>query len=252
LRVSEEKSKILDLQTDILYFLGWEISMKKRKFTMNNHSKTSNTNILIIKPSCKAITNIIRNVRLAFKSYKPLVALISELNYKLRGWLNYYKISDHSKKSFHVIRNYIYRSWWIWARRLHPKRPSKWIYNKYIYRTKDSKWQIGSSFSTHNLIIDPTTVSIVKLKPLKVNVNPYSDKDYYLSKPRIFVLNDYRRKVYKLHKYRCYVCKELLLPDEQIDLHHLVPKKDQGDYSLKNIVPVHKTCHDTITYARKK
>jgi 5-methylcytosine-specific restriction endonuclease McrA len=57
--------------------------------------------------------------------------------------------------------------------------------------------------------------------------------------------------VYKRHKFRCFVCKELLLPDEQVDLHHLTPRSKGGNYSTGNIVPVHKTCHDTITYARK-
>jgi hypothetical protein len=52
---------------------------------MNNHSKVSNPKILIIKPSQKAFNNIKRSVRLVLKSFKPLVAIISELNYKLRG-----------------------------------------------------------------------------------------------------------------------------------------------------------------------
>jgi 5-methylcytosine-specific restriction endonuclease McrA len=95
-------------------------------------------------------------------------------------------------------------------------------------------------------------VKIKKLRPLKSGINPYVNKEYYLGNPRIFIFHDYRDSIYKYHKYKCFVCKELLLPNEQIDLHHLIPKSEGGTFSHRNIVPVHKTCHDTITYARKK
>jgi hypothetical protein len=48
------------------------------------------------------------------------------------------------------------------------------------------------------------------------------------------------------------VCKELLPPNEQIDPHHLIPKPEGGTFSKGNIVLVHKTYHNTITYAGKK
>jgi RNA-directed DNA polymerase len=228
------------------------LSNKTRKYKLNNQSKSGNKKILIVKPSKKALTNIRNNIKNEFKSYKPFVSVISAINVKLRGWVSYYRISVHSRKSFHSIRNYIYHMWWRWAIKNHPRRLKDWIYNKYIFTHNKRKWQIGVSKSTHNIIIDPTQVSIITLRPLESGINPYSNKEYYLSNPRISVINNYREKIYKLHKYRCYVCKELLLPDEQVDLHHLIPKSEGGTYSLKNIVPVHKTCHDTITYGRKE
>jgi 5-methylcytosine-specific restriction endonuclease McrA len=91
----------------------------------------------------------------------------------------------------------------------------------------------------------------MNLKPLKAGINPYYDKEYYQLKPRLSVINQYRYKIYKLHNFKCYVCKELLNHKEQVDLHHLKPRSDGGDYSLDNIVPVHKTCHETITNAGK-
>lgn len=252
LSISEKKSKILDMNVDTLEFLGWELSYKTRKYKLNNQSKSGNKRILIVKPSRKALTNIKSNIRTEFKSYKPFVSIISELNVKIRGWVNYYRISAHSRKSFHSIRNYIYHMWWRWAIKNHPKRLKKWIYNKYIFSHNKSKWQIGISKSSHNIIINPVQVKIITLRSLESGINPYSNKEYYLSNPRISVINKYREKIYKFHNHKCYVCKELLLPDEQVDLHHLIPKSEGGTYSFKNIVPVHKTCHDTITYGRKE
>jgi 5-methylcytosine-specific restriction endonuclease McrA len=40
------------------------------------------------------------------------------------------------------------------------------------------------------------------------------------------------------------------LRGEAIELHHIIPKKDGGEYSLKNIVALHKTCHVGITNAK--
>jgi 5-methylcytosine-specific restriction endonuclease McrA len=40
------------------------------------------------------------------------------------------------------------------------------------------------------------------------------------------------------------------LHGEAIELHHIIPKKDGGGYTLKNIVALHKTCHVGITNAK--
>jgi RNA-directed DNA polymerase len=252
LTISESKSKIIDLNKDSLHFLGWEISIKNRKTYLNNQSKSGSDKILIVKPSKAAICNIKSSIRTIFKSPDSFIKKVYKLNLKIRGWANYYCISSHSRHSFSQIRTYTYHTWWTWVRRWHPKRSKKWIVNKYVFNDGKRKWQLGINEYKQYTIIDPTEVKIKKLRPLKSGINPYVNKEYYLKNPRIFVFYDYRDSIYKYHKYRCFVCKELLLPDEQIDLHHLIPKSEGGTYSHRNIVPVHKTCHDTITYARKK
>jgi RNA-directed DNA polymerase len=87
---------------------------------------------------------------------------------------------------------------------------------------------------------------------LKSGVNPYLNRDYYNKYPRIFVTENFRAQIYKMHKNKCAACGESLSGEEQVDLHHLVPKKDGGKYSLKNIVPLHQTCHIGITHAKKQ
>ena len=36
---------------------------------------------------------------------------------------------------------------------------------------------------------------------------------------------------------------------EAIELHHILPKKEGGGWTLKNIVGLHKTCHTGMTNA---
>jgi RNA-directed DNA polymerase len=51
--------------------------------------------------------------------------------------------------------------------------------------------------------------------------------------------------------FKCYVCEQALYGPEDVHLHHVIPRKDGGAYTLENIVPVHAMCHEGITYARK-
>ena len=46
------------------------------------------------------------------------------------------------------------------------------------------------------------------------------------------------------------VCNQALFGKEEIHLYHIVPCKDDGEYSLKNMAPLHKICHETISYAK--
>jgi len=38
---------------------------------------------------------------------------------------------------------------------------------------------------------------------------------------------------------------------EPVELHHILPAKDGGKYSLKNMQPLHQICHQSITHNNK-
>lgn len=152
LEISETKSRIVDLNNEKFEFLGWEISIKYRNKTLNNQSKSGHTKILIIKPTKKTLLNIKINIKTIFSSYKPLIDIVKDLNLKLRRWLNFYRTSSHSGKAFQVLTNYIYLQFWVWAKKMHPKRSKKWLYKNYIFKTKERLWNIGTSNRRDNLI----------------------------------------------------------------------------------------------------
>lgn len=47
------------------------------------------------------------------------------------------------------------------------------------------------------------------------------------------------------------MCEQSLYGSEEVHLHHLIARKDGGQYTLENIVPVHATCYESIIYTRK-
>jgi predicted restriction endonuclease len=101
-------------------------------------------------------------------------------------------------------------------------------------------------------LLDPIIVKSIKTVVLKTDLNPYTDKDYFENRFKILDVEKFRKAVYEIHKYKCAACGGLLGETEAIELHRLTPGKDGGTYSLTNVVPLHKTCHESVTFAKKK
>lgn len=247
LNISEKKSRILNFEHEGFTFLGWDIALRKRNFRRNKFNL--NKQVLIIRPSKKSIRRFRSQIKGQFRSYKPIRALISDLNPILRGWTNYYRDSYHSQKVFQSIGHYIYQSWWKWAQKKHPNRNKNWIYNRYIFKTDKNSWRIGESEKI--LLFDVIQAKQLKIRSLRNNVNPYIDEDYYINRTVIRDSEKFRAAIYKRYDFRCYVCGQALYGTEKVHLHHLIPRKDGGQYTLENIAPVHATCHESITYTRK-
>ena len=57
--------------------------------------------------------------------------------------------------------------------------------------------------------------------------------------------------MYKNFKNICILCGESLHNGEPVELHHILPAKDGGKYSLKNMQPLHQICHQSITHNNK-
>jgi 5-methylcytosine-specific restriction endonuclease McrA len=87
---------------------------------------------------------------------------------------------------------------------------------------------------------------------MKTGINPYTNKEYYTKKFKILDVDKFRKAVYIKHKYTCAACNEILGNLKAVELHHIIPKKNGGKYTLKNIVPLHRSCHLSVTYARSK
>jgi 5-methylcytosine-specific restriction endonuclease McrA len=102
------------------------------------------------------------------------------------------------------------------------------------------------------VIFNPVIVSSLKVAALKTDINPYIDKEYFENRYKIIDVDKFRKAIYARQKYKCAACNEILGNDEQIELHHIIPRSKGGKYTLKNIVAVHKTCHESITFAYKQ
>ena len=88
------------------------------------------------------------------------------------------------------------------------------------------------------------------MRPLKLDKNPYLTENLlYFNKRREKLIDaKFRATIYKIHKQTCPVCGESLHNGESVELHHIVPRKSGGKYSVENILPLHEICHKQVTH----
>lgn len=91
------------------------------------------------------------------------------------------------------------------------------------------------------------------MTPLKQDRNPYlrEDQEYFLKRRQTLIDAKFRAVMYKKYKHTCPVCQGSLHNGEPVELHHIVPRKTSGKYSIENILPLHQICHQQVTRGNK-
>jgi RNA-directed DNA polymerase len=141
LKISKQKSKIINLKKESLSYLGWTFRLVPRDL---RHNKTGvNKSVLLTKPSVKGIRRVKLKMKYYFKHNVPLSFIIRKLNPIIRGWVNYYRISFESSKVFSKLSGYILILFWKWAKRNHPRKNKTWIVRNYIFSTQTHSWLVG-------------------------------------------------------------------------------------------------------------
>ncbi len=131
LTLSEEKTGTRHIDSGF-DFLGCNV----RKY----HGK------LLIRPAKKKVTAFIRRIMELFRSMRgaPTVALLKQLNAKLRGWSNYYR-PYVSSETFSWVDYQVYHTIRRWLRRRLGRRSWKWLAKRY-YRYTGRGWLFSVSY----------------------------------------------------------------------------------------------------------
>jgi RNA-directed DNA polymerase len=162
LELSEEKTLITHIDKGF-DFLGWNFRKYKGK--------------LLIKPSKKSIDNVKQKISDRIKKGKALKQedLIDGLNPIITGWTNYHQ-SVVSKKTFSILDNTIWNMLWKWAKRRHPKKSRSWIAKRYWHKEETRNWVFSTEKNRLKLFSDTKIVRHIRLK---LDRNPYLDKEYF-------------------------------------------------------------------------
>ena len=164
LSLSEEKTKItrIDLGFD---FLGQNV----RKYNGK----------LLIKPSKDNVQSFLRNITETIHKHRgsKTVALIRDLNSKIRGWANYHK-HVVSSETFNYVDNCIRNDLWRWMRRRHGNKSANWLINKYLSKgSKPGRFSTvvknkkGIS-KTHELV-QASSIHIMRHIKIRGKANPF-------------------------------------------------------------------------------
>lgn len=161
LALSESKTTITHI-TNGFDFLGWEFKKYGTK--------------LIIQPSKKSVCKITQNVKKVIRHHQASSqdVLIRKLNPMLTGWANYHQpvCASHSfKRVDHIMWDML----WRWAKRRHPKKGNRWIYEKYMKRN-DKRLRFTDD---HASLVYMSETPIVRRQNIRLDLNPYLDAGYF-------------------------------------------------------------------------
>ena len=245
LELSEEKTKITHIE-DGFNFLGQNV----RKYNGK----------VLIKPSAKNVATFLNKVREVVKGQAQVTAgnLIGQLNPMIRGWANYHRHVS-SKQTFVKIDHAIFQVLWQWAVRRHPKKPKKWVKDKYFHTIERQNWVFGGNIIDKRgkpfqiRLLNASSVAITRHTKIKGEANPYDPKweVYFEERLGVKMVNNLkgRRQLLYLWKQQdgqCPLCRQKITKLTGWNNHHLVRRTDGGSDNANNRVLLHPNCHRKV------
>ena len=233
-------------------FLGFHIQqypVSKYKANRDSQGRPTGFDLLII-PSQKALKKQGEKIKTIINKYKhsPQVGLIKELNPIIRGWCNYYKISDAKLVGFfHKLDNQMYLQLRKWA--LRRCKNSKKGHNKYWHRIGNKKWNFSTFEGVLLLTHDEHQTSSTSYVKVKQDRSPY-DGDWVYWATRMGKHPEVKNRVARLlkkQKGKCTYCELNFKHGDEMEVDHVIPKSNGGKDTWKNLQLLHRHCHDNKT-----
>ena len=253
LKLSPEKTKIAHI-TEGFDFLGFNVRQYKVKNTKTGYK-------LLIKPSKKFLQKIRNDIRKIFLNHsgRRVGDLIGKINPVIRGKANYLR-RVVSYKSFNDLDNYLFKRQVRFVKRTHPKKDKKWTQNKYWGRLnlqRTDKWVFGDKEAgSYMLKFSWTKIERHALVKQRSSPDDPSLKEYWAKrskksqKSEAAKWNTKQEQVAYKQDYQCPICKQSLFNNEELHLHHIVPRSKGGKDVLSNLVWLHLFCHHKVHHQK--
>ncbi|NEQ62789.1 MAG: hypothetical protein F6K53_37660 [Moorea sp. SIO4A1] len=229
----------------------------KRTPSPNARPKEEESYSCFIKPGKKETKEFLAKIRGYLKNEARVLSfdtVLKRLNSKIRGWLNYYRFVC-SKKTFQKIRKEVLDAIYRFLRRKHPLKPWKWIKRKY-YTTVDKDPHNpyaktnGKRKREEILINAAKDVPIIRYEKVKGTNSPFDPTltEYWHKRQTKwgktkFAKGSKYEQVYTRQKGKCPICGLPICMNEAFEVHHILPIRDGGNNSAKNLTILHRHCH---------
>lgn len=280
--LSEEKTKIINLKTEPLHFLGYVF--KYRDYWKPNYGFVKEHiggKAIAMYPDIKKVRSIIARLRKIYRenTNNNSYNLIAKLNPIIRGWSNYFNLGNSSRYRDYV-RQALYRFSWKWAFKKHPRWGKKRI-AKFYFKGDDGQqfkkrtWVFRGSNSRYKknmngkkiFLVDPT--NIVTTMTAMEYLIPKSLKPihaFHSEKEKVVQINlkaslksqgyygSMKEKLMKKQNGICSVCNNKLIRQDQetlliqdLEIHHIQPIRKKGErHKIQNMTIIHKWCHKKV------
>lgn len=241
LTLAEDKTKVTHIEEGF-DFLGFNL----RQYKTNKGMK------LLIKPSKASVKKAKETIKDVFRQMRgrPARDLIMKLNPIIRGIGNYWS-GEVSKKIFSNLDHYTWIKTRKYLKNLHNNKPFKWIYNRYFKPdytgvSKD-RWILTDPIDEKTQLFKMSWIPIVRHAVVKYRNSPddASLKEYFEGRDKKEFIRDNvlsRRKLAKQGNYKCRVCNQSLVEEEELKINQIVPKRLGGDERYANLELLHQSC----------
>ena len=167
-----------------------------------------------------------------------------------------------SSKAFSGLDRYLFKRQVRFVKRTHPNKNKKWTKNKYWGRLnlqRKDNWVFGDKESgSYMQKFSWTKIVRHALVSKRASPDDPSLKDYWSKrnktrqKSETAKWNAKQEQVAYKQEYKCPICKQLLFNNEELHLHHIVPRCEGGKDTLNNLVWVHLFCHHKVHHQKTK
>jgi RNA-directed DNA polymerase len=277
LEISKEKSSLFNIWESSIEFLGF--SFKKRRFNYKKRfevawkkRKTKSTARIIILPSIRNQVKFKLKIRDIIRRHSNLSTLVLKLNTYLRGWANYFALTNDSAERVRKMHRFVLKLCWNKVVKLYPHRSNKSIKKSFFPESRF--YQLGRYVKRAWVLSVPTKLErpseeAARLKlfnldsvrasgrgTVGVALNAYKMKDLIKLERRkeLFInMSGSTEKICRGQKFICPVCAQSLTNGEDIEVHHTVSFKELSLNSFlnkqiekKKVVALHKMCHKIL------
>ncbi len=246
LTFSEEKTKICHLSQGF-NFLGFNIKQYSKPLTARTGWK------LLIKPSKESEQKIRSKIKDEWKALQGvnIQIVLAKLNPIIRGWANYFRVGI-AKRSFARLDNFMYEKERKFVKRKHSAKPKVWQQKKYWGKLNLSKidyWVFGNK-QTGDYLLKFRWFQTERRSMVKGSNSPDDPrlKSYWIKRAesKIKDLSPSRQKIARKQYGVCPLCRETLFNDEELHVHHKLPKSLGGKDTYSNLMLLHLYCHQQI------
>ncbi len=251
LELSEEKTKIVH-STEGFDFLGFNCRHYENKTTGYEARNFANKQgfKLLIKPNKKSIETHSNKIKQVLKQMKAATQeqVIWRLNPIIKGWANYYK-SCVATKTFNKLDHLMWQKLWAWAKRRHNSKGKRWIMNKYFHTIKNRKWCFATKKDgiVDQILVKYTDTKIKRHVKVQAGKSFYDGDELYWAKRLSKGYGDIspsKAKMLVKQNDKCAYCNSVFKNGDLMESHHKIFKSEGGKDEYRNLVLMHKHCHD--------
>lgn len=244
--LSEEKTRIVHL-TEGFDFLGFHVRHYPAPLTSRTGWK------LLIKPSKESVQELRKKLKHLWKEAQGtnVQNILIKLNPVIRGWAQYFRTGVASE-TFASLDRWMFHREERYVKRTHPNKPQSWRHGKYWGRfnlDRLDNWTFGDK-QTGRYLLKLSWFPIERHVMVRGTASPDDPrlKDYWMQRQAAKAkdLTSSRQKLAERQKGRCGECFESLFNDEELHIHHRIPRSLGGKDNYSNLVLVHLLCHQQI------